>query len=1071
MYYVADLHVHSHYSRATSKDLNLEMLYQWANVKGIDVVGTGDFTHPKWFQELQEKLVPDGTGFYKLKNIPKPSLKSSTTDVRFCLTTEISSIYKQNGHVRKNHNLLYAPNLETVAKINTRLATIGNLAADGRPILGLSARDLLELILAISDHAYLIPAHVWTPWFSTLGSKSGYDSVEACFRDLTDHIFALETGLSSDPAMNWRVSVLDKYTLVSNSDAHSPKNLGREVNLFDTVLSYDSMFAALKTQQGFLGTLEFFPEEGKYHMDGHRSCGICFNPTTTQQHNGLCPTCAKPLTIGVLHRVAMLADRQQPKKPHHAAEFAYIIPLAEIIAEIKGVGVSSKAVQKQFQHIISLFGNELTFLRKTPIEDIHHQLGVIYAEAISRLRNQQIAASPGYDGLYGTIRVFQPGELQKLTGQLYCFGESINAPPQRVQQLQEINQPNHISKQSVQTATSLNEAQRTISDQTQGATLVKAGPGTGKTHTLIQWIVNCLSQTQLDTDKFLAITFTNTAADEMKARLQVLLGVRANNIQVSTFHAIAYQMLQERYPKLQMVYDAEDRRLALHLLFPELTENDCQKLSQALVSYFEGRSTQDQLDPNFLTYAERYQDYLKQHHATDLTAIIQQVLSLWDQEPTWLAKHQARYSYLAVDELQDINLQQYQFIYAIGHGKTMLAIGDPDQAIYGFRGGDVSLFFRFQKDFRTRVVDLVQNYRTTGTIVEAAQALIQHNTLRSNLHLQTNNPPGATISLRAATNAYQEAAYVASQIKNYVGGIDNLALGRPDEGAYTFADIAVLFRKNTIGQTLLMHLRQAGLPTYWGDTNSCLAIPPFCIIADILRLYLRPSDPMAFYSLFTYGLQWDTVTTQKLLATMHAGTGSFPTATPVFLSAQKQREYQSWLDFYNTLPNLLSECGIPGVIRATIAQYLAGRSLDAIQHLQQETLLTLAQKFPTDVANFLYKMTLTPYTDAGKIKGEGIHLRTFHAAKGLEFPIVFIVGAEEGITPIQRPDSNLEEERRLFYVALTRAKEKVYITYAQKRSQYGQEKDRHPSRFINELPQHLLTSIQEQQRQKQLRLF
>jgi len=415
MQYIADLHVHSHYSRATSKSLNLEALYQWATIKGIHVVGTGDFTHPKWLQELQEKLIPDGNGFFKLKNPPRQLMTAQTIDVRFCLSTEISCIYKDENKVRKNHHLLYASDFETAAKINAKLSTIGNLAADGRPILGLPARNLLEIVLEASNRAYLIPAHIWTPWFSVLGSKAGYDGIDLCFKDLTPHIFALETGLSSDPAMNRRVSALDKYTMVSNSDAHSAQNLGRESNLFDTACTYNAMFESLKTQKGFLGTLEFFPQEGKYFMDGHRNCGICFDPTTSLEHNGICPECKKPLTIGVLNRVVCLADREQPQPPSHAAGFEYIIPLPEIIAEIKGMGVSSKAVQNQFASIIGLFGNEFTFLRESPVEDIRQQLGPIYAEAISRLRNRQIIPNPGYDGVYGSIRVFQPGELKKLS--------------------------------------------------------------------------------------------------------------------------------------------------------------------------------------------------------------------------------------------------------------------------------------------------------------------------------------------------------------------------------------------------------------------------------------------------------------------------------------------------------------------------------------------------------------------------------------------------------------------------------------------------------------------------------
>ncbi|MEM7383230.1 MAG: UvrD-helicase domain-containing protein [Bacteroidota bacterium] len=1077
MYYVADLHVHSHYSRATSKDLNLASLYQWANIKGIDVVGTGDFTHPQWFQTLQEELVPDGTGLYQLKNPPPQLCRGRTIDVRFCLTTEVSSIYKQGDKVRKNHNLLYAPDLETVAKLNAKLATIGNLAADGRPILGLPSRDLLEIVLESSDQAYLIPAHVWTPWFSTLGSKSGYDSIEACFRDLTSHIFALETGLSSDPAMNRRLSALDRYTMVSNSDAHSPKNLGREANLFDTSLTYDAMFRALKTQQGFLGTLEFFPEEGKYHMDGHRSCGVCLDPSTTQQHKGLCPTCGKALTIGVLHRVVALADRQEPQKPKHAADFAYIIPLPEIIAEIKGAGVGSKEVQKQFQRIIGLFGDEFAFLRATPIEEIRKQLGTIYAEAIRRLRNQQITPSPGYDGLYGAIRIFQPGELKELTGQLYWFEAPTVTTQHRVQPAHTIIQEHRQPAQPIHTPLSLNEVQRAIQAHNQGAMLVKAGPGTGKTHTLIQWIGSCLTQPRKDPARILAITFTNKAADEMKARLIALLGARASSIQVGTFHAIAYQMLQERYPELRTVYDTADRNLALHLLFPELTEHACQIVAQQLAQYLEGGYEKGNLpDPKIPAYAERYQAYLQEHQATDLSAIIQQVLYLWQEEPTWLAKHRARYDCWAVDELQDINSSQYQFIRTLGQGKTCLAIGDPDQAIYGFRGGDVRLFFRFQEDFDAQVLSLAQHYRATGTIVQAAQALIQHNTLRSGLQLQTDNPQGTKISLRAAANAQEEAGYVVDQIKAYVGGIDNLALGTPDTGQYTFADIAVLFRQRAAGQAVLTHLRRAGIPAHWGDTSTLLATPPFCVVADILRLYLHPADLMAFYSLLTQGWQWDNPTAQKLLANIHPATNTFPHTVPSFLSAQQQRDYHTWLAFYGSLPTLLRNQGIPGVIKAILAQYVADKDLDATQRVQQATLLTLARETLPDVAAFLRKMTLTPYTDVGRIKSEGIHLLTFHAAKGLEFPVVFIVGVEAGITPTQRPGSDLEEERRLFYVALTRAKQVIHLTYTQRRIQYGQEKAQHPSPFIRELPQHLLQYSRpqkdpRQQQKQQLRLF
>ncbi len=411
MHYIADLHLHSHYARATSKYLNLETLYQWAQIKGIDVIGTGDFTHPAWFKTLQEKLEPDGTGFYRLKEPPTrpalPNLKPLHTQVRFCLSTEISCIYSYAGRVRKGHYLVYAPDLDTVAQLNTRLGAIGNLSADGRPILGLSARNLLEIVLTISKRTHLIPAHVWTPWFSALGSKAGYDSIKACFRDLTPYIFALETGLSSDPAMNWHISSLDKYTMVSNSDAHSPQNIGREANLFNTECTYDAMFEAIKTKKGFKGTLEFFPQEGKYHLDGHRACKVCLTPDQTKQQKKRCPVCNRPLTIGVLNRVLSLADRSKPIQPVGTPNFEYIVPLPEIIAQIVQKGTKTKTVEKIFTQIINLFGNEFTFLRHTPINTIQKQLGHLYATAIYRLRKHLTRITPGYDGVYGVVHLLE----------------------------------------------------------------------------------------------------------------------------------------------------------------------------------------------------------------------------------------------------------------------------------------------------------------------------------------------------------------------------------------------------------------------------------------------------------------------------------------------------------------------------------------------------------------------------------------------------------------------------------------------------------------------------------------
>ncbi len=415
MPYVADLHVHSPYAYATSKYLSPTSLYQWAQIKGIDVVGTGDFTHPAWLAQLEEALTAEGTGFFTLKAPVQegalPGLRPSQAPVRFCLSTEVSCVYRYAGRTRKSHHLLYAPDFATVRRLNARLAPFGDLAADGRPTLRLTARDLLELVLEASDQAHLIPAHVWTPWFSVLGSKAGYESVQACFRDLTPHIFALETGLSSDPAMNWKLSALDGYAMVSNSDAHSAANLGREVTLFDTVMTYQGLFDALRTKKGFAGTLEFFPQEGKYHLDGHRACGVCLYPQETLSRHKLCPVCKRPLTVGVLHRVEALADRATPQQPATAPDFGYIVPLPEILAQVLGKGPKSQAVQRVFVHIINTYGSELHFLRQTPLAQIEADLGGRYAAPIRRLRACEVTTTPGYDGVYGTIHLLgSPGK-------------------------------------------------------------------------------------------------------------------------------------------------------------------------------------------------------------------------------------------------------------------------------------------------------------------------------------------------------------------------------------------------------------------------------------------------------------------------------------------------------------------------------------------------------------------------------------------------------------------------------------------------------------------------------------
>jgi len=419
MDFCADLHTHSPYSRATSPESTLAGLASWALIKGITVVSTGDFTHPEWFRRLKAELVPAEPGLFRLRDEsaaapPLAGISPPAGPVRFLLSAEISGIYKRHGKVRKVHNLLYVPDFSSAERISQALGRIGNIASDGRPILGLDSRDLLEILLELAPEGFLVPAHIWTPWFSLFGSRSGFDGIEECFGDLTDHVFALETGLSSDPDMNRLVSALDRFALISNSDCHSPSRLGREANLFSTGLDFYCLRDAIRDnrRETFRGTVEFFPEQGKYHFDGHRACRVCLAPHETRSLPGLrCPVCGRPLTVGVHHRVLDLADRQEPVHRPDAPLVFSLMPLSDILSELLGVGPASKEVVLRYGQTIARFGSEFKLLLQVPLDEIEHASPLL-AEAVGRIRGGRVMRNPGYDGEYGVIRIFEEHERE-----------------------------------------------------------------------------------------------------------------------------------------------------------------------------------------------------------------------------------------------------------------------------------------------------------------------------------------------------------------------------------------------------------------------------------------------------------------------------------------------------------------------------------------------------------------------------------------------------------------------------------------------------------------------------------
>jgi len=411
MQFIADFHIHSKYSRATSKDMDVKNIAKWAKLKGIQLMGTGDFTHHLWLEELKANLEPQNNGLFIYNGI------------NFMLTSELSSIYSKKGKTYRVHTMIFAPSFKVVDKINQVLSGIGNLASDGRPILGLDAKELARIVMDISADCFIVPAHVWTPWFSVFGSSSGFNKIEYCFEEQTKNIHCLETGLSSDPAMNWRWSALDKFSLISNSDSHSPAKIGREANVFDCKMDYYDIIDTLKKQdkKKFLYTIEFFPEEGKYHFDGHRNCDIRLSPQESKKYNNICPKCKRPLTIGVMNRVDQLSDRPEGFVPENAIPFKNLIPLDEIIADAKGMGKSSQAVEKEYHTILSRFGTEFNVLLKADDNQLKESLSARVAEGIMRVRKGNVKIYPGYDGEYGKIQIFDEGENFKQEEQLSLF--------------------------------------------------------------------------------------------------------------------------------------------------------------------------------------------------------------------------------------------------------------------------------------------------------------------------------------------------------------------------------------------------------------------------------------------------------------------------------------------------------------------------------------------------------------------------------------------------------------------------------------------------------------------------
>ncbi|MCL2479464.1 MAG: UvrD-helicase domain-containing protein, partial [Treponema sp.] len=858
---IADLHIHSRFSRATSERLTPSCLDRWARIKGIQLLGTGDCTHLEWLKILRDELDDAEPGFYTLKEkvrdafdggqalseeLPNPNIDQA---VRFVLTGEISTIYKQGEKTRKVHHVVILPDFRAAAAFQLSLEKIGNIRSDGRPILGIDSGSLLAMLLDSDENSMLIPAHIWTPWFSALGAKSGFDSIEECYGDMSQYIFSVETGLSSNPPMNWALKSLDKFSIVSSSDAHSPDKIGREATIFDMEMSYGSFYFSFimneflrrnmpdsikKHPPGILGTIEFFPQEGKYHYEGHRNCRVCMGPQESSDRDHVCPVCGKKLTPGVMGRVQELADRPVDENAKfventgpNCRPYYSLIPLRELLAELYGTGAASKKVESAYRTLIENAGPEFSILMDMAPADIEKLSPVKdLGQAIERMRSGEVFISPGYDGEYGVIRTFSPGEPKQADTGL--FGESFdyNDYDSRVLSLAEKPAKYGALKKKAASGQSVNAAavfapdagQKKIIDSKEKLCLIIAGPGTGKTAVLAAKIASLIRE-GADPASILALSFTVKAAGELRSRVLRLLQDHPVNGSfcktapvVLTFHSLCASILREQYEAAGLPIDfkilGEDERKDLldaicgakpkpalssvklgeyieerkrYLLLPREKAADLARVLPAplhnLLDRIPDNSSGAENESRMETLYSEYRNLLRSRGLVDYDGLIAGTVRLLSIREDLLGLYRQRFRFIFVDEYQDLNFAQYVLVRLLAPSEKdsfLWVIGDPNQAIYGFRGSDKAFIDRFTLDYpQAHKFELLKSFRCSQPIIEAAGRL-------ANTRLEGVNAAdaGSTVSLyrREYSTEKSEAEGIARTIASLAGGTSFFAV-------------------------------------------------------------------------------------------------------------------------------------------------------------------------------------------------------------------------------------------------------------------------------------------------------
>ena len=1040
MRYIADFHIHSRFSIATSKKLVPEYLEYWARIKGINLIGTGDCIHPGWFAELKEKLEPCDNGLFRLKKeyrlAESAALKHDNIphEVFFVLTGELSSIYKKNDKVRKVHNITVFPDFDSLESVQKRLDESCNIRSDGRPILGIDSKTILDMVLNSSDRAFIIPAHIWTPWFSVLGAKSGFDSIDECYEDLTPYIFALETGLSSDPTMNRGCSILDKFRLVSNSDAHSPEKLGREANLFDAELSYTGFYEALKFDRGFRGTVEFFPNEGKYFYDGHRKCGIVWSPAETEKHKGICPVCNSPVTPGVMHRVAELADRDI-SEINNSHDFYSITQLPDLLAEIAGCKSSSAAkVTGEYFRLIKALGSEFHILLDAEQGEISEKGSEVLAEGVRRLRSGEVHVENGFDGQFGTIKVFAEGELQA-AGEKNLFGESsasgkggdgkgrhgsMSGFKKRVRSSAADCSGEEVSRVAEDSGFYLTEEQRSGVIHRGSPLLIIAGPGSGKTRVLAERIRDLLDKGE-GPSSVAALTFSVRAAEEIKDRIRDIPG--SEKIHVSTIHAMGLALLKQHYAEAGLnenfrVIDENEKKI----IAGEIFNREGKSLSSLLnrISLFKQNSgdSNEELMPLYDAYNSR----LRELNLADFDDLVHLPVKMFRENKNLMDHYGKLFDHLLVDEFQDINALQYEFIKFLAPlpGRGLFAIGDPDQAIYGFRGADVKYISSIETDYPDmKKITLTKSFRCSDFVIKAGRQV-----LKSSFY-----PEGATggvkINIHESASCKSEADWIASEIERLMGGVRSFSMySGISDGASSelgFSDFAVLCRSSFMFDAVIKAFEDHGIAYNPVDDEPFFTKDPYAGAIDIIR--------KIYYNMNMEGEKY------AAIAEMINSGKPFADVIKSILIIQEK--------FYD-LEKL-------------------DRAFGNIKSPEE----------------FFSSISLRKGADDYLSRAEQVSVMTIHAAKGLEFKTVFVPGCEDGIIPFtlfgDTSPEYIASEERLLYVAVTRAKQNLYLSSALSRNYKGRILKPVRSPFLDRIEKKLLQQMKREGRDKeadyQMKLF